>query len=205
MKASLVILIALVIVVLVVILWTSPTCRNAVTGVFNKKVEKKVAPVAKPPAPIVDAVAQPIRHGFNAQAGLPVATPIQTEAPVPVPQTAPAPEAPARRLTGNLFELFNPSVDVQAEYGLSEEQLEVMAREYKAKHLDTPKPEVLRSRHLTRSGLERAEQVGRKSFMTSAGSGKRLDSDQLVTDVLRDHLAPQQAVHNVKVRGVRKV
>lgn len=224
MKAGLIILIVLVIIVLIVILMTSPTCRNAVTGVFKGKPKvdsKKISPPVSQPGPVIEQVAQPIVNGKKVTSNKPVSTiaPIHGAGQTPlVNQTAHAPvvpkrepvsapkevSPPAKLLTGNLFELLNPSVDVQAEFGISEAELEALARKYKEQHLDTPKPEVIRSRHLTRSGLEKAEQVSRQSFITAAGTGKRSDGEEVFTTLFRDRMLPASTPSKLKARTTKK-
>jgi hypothetical protein len=137
----------------------------------------------------------------------------QQTAPAPVPQINQAVERPmppvsapqpAKLLTGNLFELLDPSVDVQAEYGISEAELEVLAKKYKEQHLDTPKPEVIRSRHMTRAGLENAERVSRQSFITASGTGKRNDGEEVFTTLFRDRMLPVTGPSKIKTRKPKK-
>uniref|UniRef100_A0A6C0CIE1 Uncharacterized protein n=1 Tax=viral metagenome TaxID=1070528 RepID=A0A6C0CIE1_9ZZZZ len=222
MKAGLMILIVLVIIVLIFILISSPTCRSVVSGVFKGKPKvdsKKEQVAASNPGPVIDQIAQPIMNGK-----------VVPNVPHPVPQEYCGPqgrvvppsthnlgalEAPpivtqaahpvsAKKLTGNLFELLDPSIDVQAEFGISEEELMTLAKRYKEQHLDTPKPEVIRSRHLTRSGLENAEKVSRQSFITSAGTGKRVDGEEVFTTVMRDRLLPASNPSKLKAKATKK-
>lgn len=216
MKASLIILIVLVVIVLIVILMSSPTCRNAVTGVFKGKPKVENKPKLAPPAPgpIVEKQAEPIMNG-KVISSPSSATPqpfvngkvlSQPDLPQVAPTAAPAPaaEKPAKVLSGNLFEMLNPSVDVQAEYGISEEELNMLAKKYKEDHLETPKPEVIRSRHLTRSGVENAERTARQSFITASGTGKREDSEQFYTEVMRDKLMPEMAPSKIKTKSIKR-
>lgn len=234
MRSGLIILIVLVIIVLIAILMTSPTCRSAVTGVFKGKPKvdaKKSMPPVSAPTPMIEQVAKPIvMNNKSVQQAPPVAqqaervaSPVASNGPihgsgqVNTNRSAPAQEqvstqqasaprvnASAKLLTGNLFELLDPSVDVQAEFGISEAELDVLAKKYKEQHLDTPKPEVIRSRHLTRTGLENAERVSRQSFITAAGTGKRNDGEEVFTSLFRDHLLPVSGASKLKARGTKK-
>lgn len=232
MRSGLIILIVLVIIVLIAILMTSPTCRSVVTGVFKGKpkvdTKKPTQPVSAQ-APMIEQVAKPIVSGNKSVQQTPptiqqaqrIVSPVASNGPIlesgQGPQAAPLEEvaqqpmveqvkvnAPAKLLTGNLFEMLNPSVDVQAEFGISEAELDVLARKYKKQHLDTPKPEVIRSRHLTRTGLENAERVSRQSFITAAGTGKRNDGEEVFTTLFRDRMLPTTSQSKLKARSTKK-
>lgn len=107
-------------------------------------------------------------------------------------------------LSGNLYSLLDSKVDVKSNFGISEEELNAMAKKYKETHLDVPKPEIIRNRHLNRTAAENAEAVLLQSFINSAGSGQRPDTEQLVVEVMRDRVASQQKGSKGKVAVGRK-
>jgi hypothetical protein len=212
-----IILIVVVAIILVAILMSSPTCKKAVSGIFKgkkevaskPKVAEPIAPKPKPRPPQPISIPDPKQNTDN-----PVFPPnqqgvVQPQASVPamVPdpqQNVDNPEFPPHQrgvvqpqasfpvLSGNLYNLLDPKVDVKANFGISEEELNVMARKYKETPLDTPKPEIIRNRYVNRSAMERAENVLLQSFISSTGSGQRPDTEQLVVEVMRDRVASEQ-------------
>jgi hypothetical protein len=192
MKTSLTVLIILTVVVLIVILMTSPTCRNAVSSVLGgkKQVQKAVKstpPVASQPAkPSVNSIQRPSGSDMRAAAAAMGQRPgqapqVQSSTQPLGPQQVnfvPPSEAPKMEvmsdpkypvLNGNLLDMFNNTVDVQATFGLSESQIDAMAKEYKETFLDVKKDEVARHRSIIRSHLEEAETKLRQGLTKLSG------------------------------------
>ena len=190
MHTSLTILIILTVVVLIVILMTSPTCKNAVNSVLSgkKQAPKAVQSQASNAAPAakssVKSIQRPAANEMKKAAAAmkpQVARPAQVQAArtagpqqinfVPkVDVTAEVlsdPQYPV--LNGNLLDMFNVTVDVQAKFGLSEEQVNAMAKEYKETFLDVKKDDVTRHRSVIRSQLDEAEMKLRGGFVKLSG------------------------------------
>jgi hypothetical protein len=203
----------------------APISQRTVTGVQSTrpKVAEPIAPKPKPKPPQPISVPDP-KQNVDTHPFPPHQQTVQPQASFsgPVPSSIPEPQQniddssfpPHQRsvqpqasfpvLSGNLYNLLDAKVDVKANFNISEEELNAMARKYKATHLDVPKPEVIRNRHVTRSSIENAEAVLLQSYINSAGFGQRPDTDQLLTEVMRDRTHTAQNGKKSKVSSSKK-
>lgn len=192
MKTSLTILIILTVVVLVVILMTSPTCKNAVGAVLGKKKALQTTPPVQKPT--VKSIPRPssaeMKTASNAMkpksvpvehrpVGPQVHTLAQSNVPISQPRQEVMSDPKFEVLSGNILDMFNSTMDVSAEFGLTDEQVDAMAREYKASHLDVKKEEVTRHRSIIRSQLDEADAKLRDGFQRPTGR-KQTAEDSII-------------------------
>lgn len=116
-----------------------------------------------------------------------------------IPQVQP--QASFRVLNGTVEDMFNTKIDVQSEFGVSEEELDRMAMDYKKRHLDAPQPERLRNRAIRRTDLERSEQVLRSSFVKAAALNTRMNTEEFTVNALRKNIMSAESTKQKPVRG----
>lgn len=206
MHTSLTILIILTVVILVVILMTSPTCKSVVgVALGQKKVgnpnnlkaikgntpnDRHMSKVTQKAAkPSVERLPRPSGEKLRSAArALPTRKPVAATHVSAGPQhiniTAPTsslvsdPKYPT--LNGNLLDLFNSTLDVQSEYGLTEEQIDALAKDFKETHLDVKKDEVTRHRSIIRSQLEQSDAKLQAGYQARLTSGKKTSVEETI-------------------------
>jgi biopolymer transport protein ExbB/TolQ len=87
-------------------------------------------------------------------------------------------------LKGPVEDLFNYKPNQAAKFGLTEEQLDEMARKYHAEHLADKKPTQIRNRANMRRDAQRAEDRLRSSFVAMA-SNKTVRNTDFVSDTMQ--------------------
>jgi hypothetical protein len=199
MHTSLTILIILTVVVLIVILMTSPTCKNAVGAVLGQK--KVTTPSkGKPAAPQIAAARPSVRslphpsgqEMKSAAMAMQSASMHTPAAPQHVSVSAPKmsvmsdPKYPV--LNGSVLDLFNSTMDVQSEFGLTEDQIDALAKDFKETHLDVKKDEVTRHRSIIRSQLEEADAKLREGYQARLMSGKKPDTEETIISMRQERL-----------------
>ena len=127
--------------------------------------------------------------------------PVQVARPEQVTEPARVQPQSFKVLNGSIEDMFNTRVDVQKEFGISEEQLNVMASDYKKRHLETPKPEVLRNRFIRKSEMERSEQVLRSSFVNAAALNARINVEEFTVNALRKNIMASETSKDAPVKG----
>lgn len=96
-------------------------------------------------------------------------------------------------LKGPVENLFDPKIDVEGEFGISEAELVKMAKEYKKRHLTAEKPEVPRNRYVRRSQQDMAETKMRESYIASKKAmASREKTEDLVIDAMKSHILSQK-------------
>jgi hypothetical protein len=216
MHTSLVILIVLVIVVLIVILMTSPTCKNAVASVLKgQKVEKgqnsssrqKVANGA--PSGVDSSRLTPQAHAVpdfskihevrTARRKLHVPSTL-VQAPATVSKSGERVAKLPRDLntdhqvkskqfhvlSGNVLDMFNQRVDLEREFGLTENDLNRMAQDYKKRHLDVAKEPITRHRSVIRDQVDGMNDRLTAGFMANAKTRLKPEADELLINSLED-------------------
>lgn len=91
-----------------------------------------------------------------------------------------------KTLSGHVENLFDPVENVAAEFGLTEAQLDAMARSYKKDFLEAPKVEAVRHKSYVRSEVEAAENKIRETFVHSVINSVRNPQEELVSEFYRD-------------------
>lgn len=91
-------------------------------------------------------------------------------------------QSPFKTLSGKVENLFDPVSNEAAEFGLTEEQLDAMAKAYKKDFLDAPKVETVRHKSYVRSEVENAENKIRESFVQTTLNSVRDPSEELVSE-----------------------
>lgn len=147
----------------------------------------------KPRPPVVPLAAQPLE--VQAEQHFTPQMEVQAEQHI-APQ-----QASFRVLNGTVEDMFNTKVDVQAEFGISEEELDRLAMDYKKRHLDAPQPERLRNRAIRRTDLERSEQVLRSSFVKAAALNTRMNTEEFTVNALRKNIINAETTKQKPVRG----
>lgn len=111
-------------------------------------------------------------------------------------------------LGGSVEDLFNPKTDVEAEFGISEAQLNVMARQYKSRNASQEQASVPRHRSFMRKDAEEAEESFFKSFqnMASSRATERMNSEDFATEVYRRNImeAAKAAPQTRRSKRVKK-
>jgi len=231
MHTSLTILIILTVVVLIVILMTSPTCKNTVGALLGrKKVEAKPKVAAKKSevsaskaAPkkksTLESLAKPTNTDMKAaakalnkpQPKTPVkATPeVPKVAPIETPKVAqtetPKVNASHPVLNGSVLDMFNNTLDVKSEFGLSEEQIDALAKEYKTTHLDVHKDEVTRHRSIVRSHLEEADAKLRDGFSANVAGGKKPNTEDAIIAMRQERLDKGESLTEKRKKTAKMV
>lgn len=258
MNTSLIILIVLVTVILIAILLTSPTCKNAVASIRGKSKSSPpvMTPKNKPQAPAKKNKLSPQKNTLtnkqtpqkksvsNKKARNVVSESNeenmhprdrararreerlkgrQSQPSEPTPEVVPS--APSSEvveqhkkaldhfegaqvivnkasdfkvLSGRIENMFDVEKDEGSEFGLTEKQLDDMARAYKKEYLDAPKVEVPRHRSVNRRELENAENMTRTSFAQMAANGRRDAEDEFVDNKFKDLVMGAEQTPKVK-------
>lgn len=218
MHSSLTILIILTVVVLIVILMTSPTCKNAVGSILKGKkketssdaltstagpsVEKKVASREEASKLQQRKAAETMETYKKAQSGV-VQSPAKVESSQPRVEVKSDPQF--KVLSGNILDMFNNTVDVEKQFGLTESQINELAMKYKAEHLDVHREEVTRHRSFVRSDLDEADAKLRDGFQKSTLIGKKPNMDETVIAMREEKLANGEDLTRKKKGPVQMV
>lgn len=185
MHKSLIILIVLTVVVLVAILMTSPTCKNAVGSIFGGKGKRVEAPKAPRIAPRSDVSSRNLSTNPDHPANLPVSTPAVT--PVQ-PKTEVKSDPQFRVLSGNVLDMFNSILDVEAEFGITEEEINRRAEKYKNDHIDIHEEEVTRHRSIIRSQFDEADALLRDGYQRNFTHQKKPNTEEAIIAMREEKL-----------------
>lgn len=207
MHSSLTILIILTVVVLIAILMTSPTCKNAVGAILKGKKKRVEKPTNPPSAPAVEAPAPKkpqVASAPKPRAPTPVVqSPAKVEASQPQMEVKSDPQY--RVLTGNVLDMFNNTVDVQSEFGVTDEQIDLMARQYKVDHLDVHKEEVTRHRSFVRSAYEEADAKLREGFQQMMVFGKKPNTEEAIIAMREEKITKGEDLTNKRKKPIKMV
>jgi hypothetical protein len=204
MHTSLTILIILTVVVLIVILMTSPSCKSAVGAMLGQKKVNQPVKASKTPAPAKPSIRSlPKPSGQDMKAAASAlkskvrtgATQLNTQLPagpqavkLEKPKTSVMSDPKYPVLNGSVLDLFNSTMDVQSEFGLTEEQIDALAQDFKETHLDAKKDEVTRHRSIIRSQLEEADAKLREGYQTRLTSGKKPNTEETIISMRQERL-----------------
>lgn len=112
--------------------------------------------------------------------------------------------APVPSLSGPVENLFDPQVDLQGKFGVSDAQLTEMAKNYKKRHMTVTKPQVPRSRHVRRSEQEAAEDIMRQTYINAnRATNQRDNSDEFVMDAMKQQILAQKRSGETPKRASR--
>lgn len=232
-NTTLLVIIVVIILIILIILFATPACKEAVSKALTKKVAKdmkvksekvaasrKASSTKKSPVKAAKPTTQPKRKVNNpkveemrakalaaqkdqkkvgAQRAQPkVEKPkYKTASDLKVPEKIPV-------LNGSVENLFNAKSDIEAEFGITESELDQMAREYKQRHLSNKKPHVARNKALRRREVEAAERKVRESMKGMAVQNQRFDTEELTQDIMRKNVMRTAQNQKPKYRQGRR-
>lgn len=205
MNTTIVILIILVIVILLVFFLNTPTCKNMVSGAKRNKVQSGNL---KPSIPFEHFKAKYANSKNKIHGGNPQPRPIQVDPkkkhkksqggnPQPKPvqddrvkelKDIKFDKNPIKVLSGGVEDMFTPKVDLVNEFGITNAELDRMARDYSRKHLEASAPSVPRHRSIRRRNVDYAEKALRESFMRMASKNEKIDADEFTAEAYRKNI-----------------
>lgn len=223
-QGTLVVIVVIVIIVILLFVLATPRCRNFLEGSRSKqskKVSKSHQREEEEQAAREEAARkireahkptknEPQKNIFPAKPILSHATPGTN--PRQVAKDAPKVEAPTDLtipeiipvLKGRLENLFDFVPNAAAEFGITDEQLDRMARDYHAKHLADKKPQQIRNRNIIRRDAELAEQKLRSSFVNMAAN-KTQRGSEFVNETMQKKIMSAKGDSRKETRQIFKV
>lgn len=104
-------------------------------------------------------------------------------------------------LNGAVENLFSATQNVEAELGMSEYELNVLAEKYKKRHLTEQKVTVPRNKAVKRSDIENAEKQLRQSFVNMAAARPdRMNTEEMNLEVVRKNIMSAES----RKKGAKK-
>lgn len=104
---------------------------------------------------------------------------------------------------GSIENLFDGKLSVEAEFGLTEAQIDQMAREYHDKHLAQKKNGKTRHRSLRQAETDVAETKLRNSFMKLHSNNKRIDTEEFTSEAFRANIVASEQTKGETSRSSR--
>jgi len=223
-QGTLVVIVVIVIIVILLFVLATPSCRNFVSGTHSKeskKVSKSHQSVELEQASREEAArkireahkptkSEPQKNIFPAKPILSHATPgtnprkvtqekdqVQAQPDLSIPERVPV-------LKGRLENLFDFVPNAAAEFGLTDEQVDRMARDYHAKHLADKKPQQIRNRNIIRRDAELADQKLRSSFVSMAAN-KTQRGSEFVNEAMQKKIMSGKTESRKETRQIFKV
>lgn len=103
-------------------------------------------------------------------------------------------------LSGSLEHLFDIKTDVEAEFGITDQQLTSMAMDYKKRLLSEHKESISRNRGIRRTEIELAERNLRESVKAQATASQRLDMEEFTQNMMKQSVIRDAASRSIKKR-----
>jgi hypothetical protein len=103
-------------------------------------------------------------------------------------------------LSGSLEHMFDIKTDVESEFGITDQQLNSMALDYKKRLLSQHKESVSRNRGIRRSEIELAERNLRESVKAQATGNQRLDMEEFTQNMMKQSVMREAASKSVRKR-----
>lgn len=162
-------------------------------------------PVARQTSPAGNPQSMTVSQNNNT-----VQWPSQISAPTVQPQSQPIADKKSRQsknpqqtpvLAGSLEHLFDAKTDVEAEFGITEEQLTAMAMDHKKRLMSQQKESVSRNRGIRRADLELAERNLRESVKNQAIGNKRIDMEEFTQNMMKQNAIRDAASKSSRHRG----
>ena len=91
-------------------------------------------------------------------------------------------------LEGPIENLFDTKLDVQAEFGMTEAEIDRLAKDHYERHLAPKTQARTRHRSVLRTETENAEQALRESFVNTVQLGNRMSAEQFTNDAMRNNI-----------------
>lgn len=102
-------------------------------------------------------------------------------------------------ISGDIDDLFNVKLDVESEFGMTDSQINQLAKEYYDRNLAQKKSSRVRHRSVKQVDTDAAESRLRDSYMRSVStSNQRLNSEEFAADVMRNSILEQSKSQSTK-------
>jgi len=102
-------------------------------------------------------------------------------------------------ISGDIDDLFNVKLDVESEFGMTDSQINQLAKEYYDRNLAQKKSSRVRHRSVKQVDTDAAESRLRDSYMRSVStSNQRINSEEFAADIMRNSILEQSKSQSTK-------